>query len=121
MIAIANPQPERNPNELDVEHYSSDIILVRSLCRQGLLSVERMEALRDRLETVANTSADVRMRVQADKTLASMQIQMLKLLHDSHRGTGGESQVTNQQINIYLPSNGRETTALPSVNGNGRH
>jgi hypothetical protein len=115
---------ERDPSELDIEHSRRDIALVRSAARQGLLTPDRMGALADRLEKVATTEKQARIRVAADKALVAMQVAMMRALDDSARGSGGESvaSVTNQQINIYLPANGREQANGHLANGrNGQH
>lgn len=111
---------ERNPNELDLEHSKRDIALVRSLARQGLLSPERMQQLAARLEKVASTGKEERIRVAADKALVTMQVSLLNILHDSasEKSQAATQTVQNQQINIYLPQNGREAI---EQNGNGRH
>ncbi len=125
MIAIAsenNELPERTPNELDIEHSKGDIAMVRSLARHGLLSADSIHAISKRLEDVAMHGEEERMRVAADKALAVMQISLMKLLVDKPEGSGAGSTVTNQQINIYMPANGRETDQLTNGhNGNGRH
>lgn len=123
MIAIPQPSDERTPDKLDLEHSKADIAMVRSLVKRGLLPAEHIQELAERLERVAAANEGDRLGMAADKTLASMQVALLRLLVDCGKGSGMESaSVTNQQINIYLPSNGRETQpALPSANGNGKH
>ena len=120
MIAMANPNglPERNPGELDIEHSKQDIALIRSLANKGLLSPDSIKAIAERLEQVAVGGEKERTRVAADRALAAMQISLLKLLMETARGSGGDSgPVTNQQINIYLPQNGRESNGLGMTNG----
>lgn len=121
MIAFngENGLSERDPSELDLEHSKQDIALVRSLARNGLLSTEQIAALSARLVRIAETGQEERMRLAADKTLSVFQVACMKLLLDSSKGSGADStNVTNQQINIYLPDNRRELT---NGNGNGKH
>jgi hypothetical protein len=109
---------ERDPSKLDLEHSKADIALVRGLAKRGLLSPEQMAAMVLRLENVAINGEEERIRVAADKALASLTVQLMRIVVDSAKGSGDQSaSVTNQQINIYLPANGREVT-----NGsNGQH
>lgn len=98
--------------------------MVRGLARHGLLPADRLIAISERLERVAQNATEERLRVAADKALAVMQVSLMKILADAAMGVGGNSaNVTNQQINIYLPENGRETAAIESNgdNGNGKH
>ena len=119
MIAFpSNSLPERTPSELDLEHSKRDIALVRSLSRKGLLSAESMAAMAQRLESVAKNGDKERIRVAADKALVSLQVALLRLLRETATGPAQTSSVTNQQINFYLPTNGRELAN--GHNGNGR-
>jgi hypothetical protein len=119
VIAIPDHNGKRKHADLDLENSKQDIATVRGLARRGLLSADSIQAISARLERVATTGTEERMRVAADKALSVLQISLMKLLMDNARGEGGNSPVTNQQINIYLPSNGRELTN--GHNGNGKH
>jgi hypothetical protein len=117
---IAFPTNERTPSELDLEHSKQDIALVRGLAKKGLLSLDDMAGLAARLNEVLTSSTEERMKVAAGKALVTLQVSLLRLLKDCALGSGGETNVTNQQINIYVPDNGRETY-LTNGNSNGRH
>lgn len=96
---------------------------------QGIwnLSEKNRETIRDRLNEIVETGDNNRDVIQSAKVLVDCQKQdvdiALKMVAiDSDKPTA----VTNQQINIYLPSNGREAITPPRVNGhssngNGKH
>jgi hypothetical protein len=90
------------------------------LAKKGLLSLDDMAGLAARLNEVLTSSTEERMKVAAGKALVTLQVSLLRLLKDCALGSGGETNVTNQQINIYVPDNGRETY-LTNGNSNGRH
>jgi hypothetical protein len=123
MIAIPNDNG-KTPDRLDLEHSKADMQMVRSLARKGLLSERGMWRMKRRLENTARNSGEERLRVAADKTLAALQVALMRILTDSTRGAGGKVlEIENQQINIYLPANGREEHPVLTNghNGNGKH
>lgn len=123
MIALAKEyeEPERRRDVLDLEHSREDLRMVGALAKKGLLSAERMVEMIDRLENTAKVSEREALRVRADQTLATMQVQLLKLLKDISQGQQAQpTHVVNQQVNFYLPENGRENPVI-DANGNGRH
>lgn len=108
------------------EFTRSDLAMVRSLAAQGLIDGPRMAGMTGQIaEIVENPDSPQRMRIAAFKALAALQVGMMKLLSDLHKlPADAAANVTNQQINIYLPSNGREATNGHLTNGhasNGRH
>lgn len=116
MIAIPSGNgalPERTPDKLDLEHSKRDIGLVRKHARRGVLRGDRLARVITRLEDVAQNGLEERLRVAADKALAAIHLASLKILADVAKQPDKQTaSVTNQQINIYLPDNGR---------GNGKH
>jgi hypothetical protein len=129
-MVAASEQPkgaltERTPDKLDLENSRRDIVMVTGLARSGLLTPEKMAELAERLEKISVSGKDERIRLRANEALAAFQNALMGKLVDVAKirlgvddaSKGGTT--NNQQINIYLPSNGRE-----SLNGhdrNGKH
>lgn len=67
-------------------------------------------------------NSDVRVVAEGVKAVVAMERQNQADELAQNKKEPVEGSVTNQQINIYLPSNGRESTGLMNgTNGNGKH
>lgn len=88
-----------------------DMVMVLNHAKQGLLPPATMARLQDEIAMIIdNPHTKDRVKVSAFKALAAVWLAILKEIRSMH-GCGDAQQaasVTNQQINIYLPENGRE-------------
>lgn len=101
------------------EFTRGDLVLIRSLATQGVIPADRMAGMTNQIAGIVESEeTSSRLKVAAYKALAALQLGMMKILAELHRQqapAGPMGGVTNQQINIYLPSNERETKA--AING----
>ncbi len=68
------------------------------------------------------SNPDIRVKIEGVKAVVAMERQNQADELAAQRIEKPEGSVTNQQINIYLPTNGRESTGLMyGTNGNGKH
>lgn len=119
-----------------------DARMLKMAIRKGWISGDRFpthvakgeleEAIGDRDATLVEratltthdllSNPDVRVKVEGVKAVVAMERQNQADELAQNKKEPVEGSVTNQQINIYLPSNGRESTGLMNgTNGNGKH
>lgn len=126
MITAAKPEPEEFPEPVGgggalftrEDNLRSDARLAARMISLGVVSVERAEQLlRDgfRLARISAKKQDARSWAACMK----IPLELAKLEQAVLGKIASNGPVTNQQINIYLPSNERD--AIQHTNGNGRH
>lgn len=96
-------------------HRREDLELIRRQATQGMLPPATIMGLLQELAMLAiDKDSKPRTKIAAVRAVTPLQLGLLKLLQNLH-GVGAEqataANVTNQQINIYLPANGREAVA----------
>jgi len=89
---------------------AEDLISLRSAIKRATLSPETILRLQEELAmAMGDPTVKIRQKVSIGKVLFPLWVSLQKLLKDMQQPEAAQqpTSVTNQQINIYLPDNGR--------------